>query len=353
MTNATVDTKKNLDSFGLLGPHIVDSIIGVVRKNAPELKPSMPFTIRWEIECYHESDMMIIFLKDADGPAGSSTYSMSQENVEDIKRRILSFDELSFNNLYNEFKEQYYTFDKFLYIGPSKIGLAVMPLYQETWKHVVDILLPWINLIFLPQLYEIERNRIQKLLLPPVKPNISQITDALWVLECEETFKQGTAFALEGYGLITCEHVLGPATKAFRANDFSKKYDVTVVYSNENIDLAILVLTGKDIEYYLQIGNSEEINQLDQVTVAGFPNYRFGDTGTINTGNVSGYRMVLGIRRMLVSMPLIAGNSGGPVLDSEFRVVGVAVTGADRMENAHRTEHHGVVPIEALQLMKH
>ncbi len=152
--------------------------------------------------------------------------------------------------------------------------------------------------------------------------------------------------------MVTCEHVLGTKTKAFRPNDYTKKYDIKVLNKNKVIDLAIIQIEGLENYEKLKISKGQEINQLDNIAVAGFPNYRYGDSGVINTGQITGFRMVSGIRRMLVSMPLIAGNSGSPIFNSDSNVIGVAVTGADRMENAHQTEHHGIIPIESLELIK-
>ena len=102
---------------------------------------------------------------------------------------------------------------------------------------------------------------------------------------------------------------------------------------------------------FLEKGNSEKLSQLSQISVYGFPNYRYGDSGTIINGNVSGFRNVSSIKRILVSTPLIAGNSGSPILNSKSEVVGIAVTGADKMENSNKTENHGVIPIEILDLI--
>jgi S1-C subfamily serine protease len=87
------------------------------------------------------------------------------------------------------------------------------------------------------------------------------------------------------------------------------------------------------------------------VAIAGFANYRLGDSGVIVPGLVIGYRMVSGIRWILTNAPIVAGNSGGPVLDSRSNVIGVAVTGSDRMEEAHETENHGIIPIDAIRYL--
>lgn len=90
---------------------------------------------------------------------------------------------------------------------------------------------------------------------------------------------------------------------------------------------------------------------MEDVAVAGFPNYRLGDSGSIVPGRVVGFRPVSAIRRALLSCPIVFGMSGGPVLDGDNKVVGVAVTGAPTMEESTKTENHGVIPITALQYL--
>ena len=45
------------------------------------------------------------------------------------------------------------------------------------------------------------------------------------------------------------------------------------------------------------------------------------------------------------------GNSGGPVLDVENKVIGIAVTGEDRPGLQPPKEEYGVIPIELLDVL--
>lgn len=177
---------------------------------------------------------------------------------------------------------------------------------------------------------------------------IEKIKRAVWVLESD--FTQGTAFYLQGVGLITCDHVLAPNTYAFKTDNLTCKYPVTIKKSDKHIDLAIISIEAA-FDPGLTKGVSDKLEQMDNLMVIGFPNYHWGDTVNITTGIVSSFRTVSGIRRILTDAPIVAGASGGPVLDTSYRVIGVAVTGADRIEDASITEYHGVVPIETLKFL--
>jgi RNA-directed DNA polymerase len=184
--------------------------------------------------------------------------------------------------------------------------------------------------------------------------NLSMIRDALWVLETAETsssFSQGTAFALAGVGLVTCAHVIQADTEAFRPNLVNKRYPVTVLAIEPTIDLAVIA-PPVPLEVQLVRGDPTRLIEADPVSVYGFPNYRLGDQGLIHRGAVTGFRIESTIRRVLVDAHIVEGNSGGPVLDKNNRVGGVAVTGADSFANVPTTEKHAMVPIDALLHLK-
>lgn len=183
--------------------------------------------------------------------------------------------------------------------------------------------------------------------------NIDLVRKALWVIESDVT--QGTGFLLNGYGLITCAHVLGPNAFAFQPNS-AKKYDFTIAAIDQDLDLAILRLgIFEPPMHALTKGVSQQAKDGDKVTIHGFPNFQHGDDGFVFSGHVSGRRVMLkpgtklhDTRRIMINAPIIAGNSGGPVLDGNDRVIGVAVTGGDHWDETRRTEKNGVVPIELL-----
>jgi S1-C subfamily serine protease len=90
---------------------------------------------------------------------------------------------------------------------------------------------------------------------------------------------------------------------------------------------------------------------MDHLLVAGHPNYRPGDSPLVAPGLVVGFRQMSGIRRILTNAPIVAGGSGGPVLDRSGTVVGIAVTGAERLGVVSGTEDLGIVPIDALDIL--
>ena len=49
--------------------------------------------------------------------------------------------------------------------------------------------------------------------------------------------------------------------------------------------------------------------------------------------------------RYLLDKPIVTGNSGGPVIDMNGKVVGVAATGTSDMSKATPDEQFGVIPL--------
>jgi S1-C subfamily serine protease len=182
------------------------------------------------------------------------------------------------------------------------------------------------------------------------KPTVHEILrSTCWVLECDESSRQGTAFVLDGVGLVTCAHVLGPSTVAFHPDSQGVRFHVKVLRKSDDIDLAVLEIPKPGAALQRDVAG-KPLNYEDHVRVAGYPNFRPADQIYACSGRVVGIRTVSAIRRLLTDAPIVAGNSGGPVLNEANLVIGVAATGADRMEKAALTEDHGIIPISALEM---
>jgi len=191
------------------------------------------------------------------------------------------------------------------------------------------------------------QQRVQRAIPPPPLVNAPKILSALWVLESESAGIQGTAFNLEDSGTITCAHSVKPDSIALRPDSPGKTFKVSILRSNPTIDLAVIGIDSNP-GTTLERGNSDALAMTDYLTVAGFPNYRLGDSGHIAPGIVTGFRAASGIRRILTNAFIVAGTSGGPALSADGKVIGVAVTGADDVTQAQQTENHGIIPIDAL-----
>lgn len=178
------------------------------------------------------------------------------------------------------------------------------------------------------------------------------ILSNVYVLESDTAFVQGSCFHIVNVGLVTCAHVLADGLFVFHASKPDNKYPVEIIQSDNTLDLALISAQDLPLNVGLPLGSADEVNMVDKVILAGYPNYRIGDTGIVSIGEVTGFRTISGVRRILIGTPIIGGNSGGPVLSRTGTVIGVAVTGADRLEDAGETEHHGVVPIDALELLR-
>lgn len=176
---------------------------------------------------------------------------------------------------------------------------------------------------------------------------IKEISSALWILESETECKQGTGFMLERVGMVTCSHVVCSDTYAFQYENATRRYPVRIITNNTDYDIAILLIEADNLPA-LKIGDSSALQHRSKITVAGFPNYRLGDKPYISDGFVTSFRTFSAKQKMLISVSIVAGNSGGPVLNTANEVIGIAVTGADNFEKARETEDHGVIPIDYL-----
>jgi hypothetical protein len=327
-----------------IGFGFAHTVAKLIHEQISDLADMFPLKNSWELHGYLGDGWLAVRISDRHRSGVPVVGKMQDTELEELTATLLPFMPRNHQELFRLLGPTWFAFDRFTYVGPYSTPFACWP---DAEAHLVD----WLNTLVIPEVLRRNQARVLRAIPPAPQFNLERIRHALWVLECEESMKQGTAFHLSGVGLVTCEHVMGPATHAFRADDFSRKYPITTQTIHRVIDLAILDVHAP-LGEGLPMGSADNLKEMDHLAVTGFPNYRLGDSGVIVPGLVIGFRMVSGIRRVLTNAPIIAGNSGGPVLDKDNRVVGVAVTGADRMEEAQETEHHGIIPIDALKFLR-
>lgn len=150
----------------------------------------------------------------------------------------------------------------------------------------------------------------------------------------------GSAFCIHPSGLfITNHHVIdggGEIKLVLNANRKDQRaIQAKVLRSDREADLALLQAEGvKDLPL-LQIGSDDKLSEGDEVVACGFP---FGKALslardeypaiTVTFGKVTALRQKSGdLNRIQLDVELHPGNSGGPILGSDGKVVGVAVSG--------------------------
>lgn len=315
-----------------------------VRKAAKEqfgdLSDLFPFSSGIESKAFEGEDYICVSLVSINGTNIGGTFTSEETaELEAAARKA----PLSPAELVTLLGSKWFSSERFTYIGPFKKP-------HGCWQHVAVHLGEWLNRVVLPDILERNRRRIHRALPRAPTFNVAEILNALWVLESRKNMTQGTGFLLEGLGLVTNSHVLADDLVAFRADSPRVEYPVKTVKKNDILDLAVLRL-DVNIGQSLRKGSADKLNLLDQLMVAGFPNYRYGDTGIVSPGLVTGFRTVSGVRRVLTNALIIAGNSGGPVIGAEGSVIGIAVTGADSPQTATETENYGIIPVDAINCM--
>ena len=187
-----------------------------------------------------------------------------------------------------------------------------------------------------------------------LQSEIDKICESVFIINNEMHYCQGTGFMLENLGLITNEHVVEgidntnyDILEIFRHNELHHHRKITFLKSNKKIDLAILLPTADfDNIPRLKIGDDSKITNGTKITVIGFPQWHQGETPYINDGKVVQSKDLFGEKVYLVDIPIIHGNSGGPVLNENNEVIGVASVGSEKHDQS--TKFHGFIPISTL-----
>ena len=158
---------------------------------------------------------------------------------------------------------------------------------------------------------DIKENRLTKL---------DQTVVYLYV-RSEEGDSEGTGFLISASGyILTNAHVVEGGYVYVRTYDGSQ-YTAKIIKTDPELDLALVRIKSAPRNFAkVAIGNSEEINRGDPITVIGHPlGARF--EYSVLTGILSGYNREDGLLQL--SVPSYPGISGSPVFDAKGRVVAI------------------------------
>jgi hypothetical protein len=151
------------------------------------------------------------------------------------------------------------------------------------------------------------------------------LAQAVWVVEhdgAQQDHAQGTAFFLEGFGIVTCAHCLGDGLYLYHPSNHSKTYNVIAKHVDAHRDLAVLDVP-KDLSHVIplklrKIGN---VTTGSPVNLAGYPNHAHAKPLRVEPGTLINRFPKSGVSYLEISPKIISGNSGGPLLDSNYEVI--------------------------------
>ena len=144
--------------------------------------------------------------------------------------------------------------------------------------------------------------------------------------------KTGSGFFISSSGIaVTNYHVVIGGSSARITTDDGKQYDVAGIYDyNWKNDLALIKIDVNNVPY-LECADSSKVLTGASVYTLGSP---LGLDGTFSRGIISqALREIEGVEYIQLDAPISSGSSGGALLDSAGRVIGVTSATAVGAQN--------------------
>src|SRR5688572_26797041 len=154
----------------------------------------------------------------------------------------------------------------------------------------------------------------------------------------------GSGFVVSRNGLIaTSLHVIGEGRPIEIRFADGRKFSATEIHAwDRKLDLAVIRINASNLPT-LKLGESSEVKQGANVVAMGNPR---GLNHSVVQGVVSAFRDFQSGRMIQLAIPIEPGNSGGPLLDANGRVIGIL-----EMKSAV-TENLGfATPVDALKTL--
>ncbi len=171
---------------------------------------------------------------------------------------------------------------------------------------------------------------------------------------------QGTGFFLQGIGFVTNAHVVqkfdgieNNAIYVNRSRYGQEKISASIIKLDKDRDIAILKVDG--FENDIGFNYSTNYYEGQKITLLGYPNHGGSDSLYRYDGQIIQYRphymenkynkqtgkMGLHQERIVISSRIVTGNSGGPVVNLENKVIGIATKGFKEISPSSKDDPTG------------
>lgn len=155
---------------------------------------------------------------------------------------------------------------------------------------------------------------------------------------------QGSGFFINNNGLIiTNQHVIEGFETVNISTHTHNNFGAKVLYENKEEDIAILSpLQQFTINHWLSIHNNDpKIGE--KISVIGYPlSQVLGNSVKITQGIVSAQSGIKGnAQQFQISAAVQPGNSGGPIINTEFKVLGIATS---RLSDSYFFKYLNIIP---------
>ena len=162
------------------------------------------------------------------------------------------------------------------------------------------------------------------------RENLPSVVTLIALDDRDQPLALGSGFFITRDGVIvTNAHVVGGAAKvlvrwrgqsgiAIKILNFARKYDLVTIQTTFTSTPAVL------------LADSDTAAVGQDIIVLGSPQ---GLEGTVSTGIIGGLRILAGVRYLQITAPISPGSSGGPVFNSQGRVIGISTATSSKGQN--------------------
>jgi S1-C subfamily serine protease len=162
------------------------------------------------------------------------------------------------------------------------------------------------------------------------RENLSSVVTLIALDDRDQPLALGSGFFITPDGvLVTNAHVVSGANRvlvrwrgqngvAVKILNFARKYDLVTIQTSFTSTPPVL------------LADSDLAAAGQDVVVLGSPQ---GLEGTVSTGIIGGLRTIAGVRFLQITAPISPGSSGGPVFNSQGRVIAISTATSAKGQN--------------------